>query len=83
MYDATFTCMLILLLISPLFVFIGFKKLFPMNRFILLHYDILLIKQTQCKAIANGPVGQVLAGPLFLKVKQNSILQKASNKQKY
>ena len=22
-----------------------------------------------CKAIANGPVGQVLAGPLFLKVK--------------
>ena len=22
-----------------------------------------------CKAVANGPVGQVLAGPLFLKVK--------------
>ena len=35
------------------------------------------------KAVANGPVGQVLAGPLFLKVKQSSILQKASNKQKY
>ena len=33
------------------------------------------------KAIANGPVDQVLAGPLFLKVKK-SILQKASNKQK-
>ena len=36
------------------------------------------------KAVANGPVGQVLARPLFLKVKkQSSILQKASNKQKY
>ena len=23
------------------------------------------------KAVANGPVGQVLAGPLFLKVKTN------------
>ena len=31
------------------------------------------------KAIANGPVCQVLARPLFLKVKHNSILQKASN----
>ena len=30
------------------------------------------------KAVANGPVGQVLAGPLFLKVKTQ-----ASNKQKY
>ena len=35
------------------------------------------------KAVANGLVGQVLARPLFLKVKQNSILQKPSNKQKY
>ena len=34
------------------------------------------------RAIADDPVGQVLAGSLFLKVK-NSILQKASNKQKY
>ena len=34
------------------------------------------------KAVADSPVGQVLAGPLFLKVKTNSILQKASNKQK-
>ena len=33
------------------------------------------------KAVANSPVGQVLAGPLFLKVKQNSIPYKASNKQ--
>ena len=32
------------------------------------------------KAVANG---QVLARPLFLKVKTNCILQKASNKQKY
>ena len=32
------------------------------------------------KAVANGLVGQILAGPLFLKVKTNSILQKASNK---
>ena len=28
------------------------------------------------KAVADGPVGQVLAGPLFLIVKQSSILQK-------
>ena len=28
------------------------------------------------QAIANGMVGQVLAGPLFLRVKQNSLLQK-------
>ena len=34
------------------------------------------------KAVADGPVGQVLAGPLFFKVKQNSILQKTSNKTK-
>ena len=34
------------------------------------------------KAVPNGPVSQVLAGPLFLKVKQTFILQ-ASNKQKY
>ena len=34
------------------------------------------------KAVANGLVGQVLAIPLLLKVK-NSILQKASIKQKY
>ena len=34
-------------------------------------------------AIAKGQIGQVLIRPLFLKVKQNSILQKASNKQKY
>ena len=27
--------------------------------------------------------GQVLAGPQFLNIKQHSILQKASNKQKY
>ena len=32
-------------------------------------------------AVTNGSVGQVLAKPLFLKVKQNSILQKVSNKQ--
>ena len=32
-----------------------------------------------CKAIADGPVGQVLARPLFFKVKRNSILQKASD----
>ena len=35
------------------------------------------------KAIAEGPVGQVLAGPLFLKVKTKGYLQKANNKQKY
>ena len=34
------------------------------------------------KAVADSPVGRVLAGPLILKVKE-SILQKASNKQKY
>ena len=34
------------------------------------------------RAIADDPVGQELAGSLFLKVKK-SILQKASNKQKY
>ena len=38
---------------------------------------------TTCKAVADGPVDQVLVGPLFLKVKnKNSILQKAGNKQK-
>ena len=35
------------------------------------------------KAVANDSVGWVLAGPLLLKVKQNSISQKASNTQKY
>ena len=30
--------------------------------------------------LANSNVGQILAWPLFLKVKQNFILQKASNK---
>ena len=36
------------------------------------------------KAIENGPVSQVLARPPSLKIKkQNSIFQKASNKQKY
>ena len=36
------------------------------------------------KAVGNGPVGQVLAGPLFLKIKNKiSIYQKPSNKQKY
>ena len=29
----------------------------------------LFINTALAKAIANGPVGQVLAGPLFLKVK--------------
>ena len=28
------------------------------------------------KAVADGPVGQVLAGPLFLKVKQNLFYRK-------
>ena len=42
-----------------------------------------LLQSTPLKAVANDLIGQVLAGPLFLKVKQNSILQKASNKQKY
>ena len=28
-----------------------------------------IIPYPKCKAVANGPVGQVLAGPLFLKVK--------------
>ena len=35
------------------------------------------------KVIANGPVGQVLARPLFLKVKTKFYFTKASNKQKY
>ena len=35
------------------------------------------------KAAANGPVGQVLAGPLFLKVKTKFHFTKANNKQKY
>ena len=35
------------------------------------------------KAVANGPVSQVLARPLFFKIKISSIFQKASNKQKY
>ena len=35
------------------------------------------------KAVADGPVGQVLAGPLFLKVKTKFHFTKASNKQKY
>ena len=38
------------------------------------------------KAVANGPVGWVLAGPLFLRVKTNFhfiFYKKASNKQKY
>ena len=39
---------------------------------------------TDAKAIADGPVGQVLAKPcLFLKVKMKVHLRKASNKQKY
>ena len=32
------------------------------------------------KAIVNGPVGQVLAGPLFLKVKTKFHSTKCSNK---
>ena len=32
------------------------------------------------KTVANGLVGQVLSGPLFLNVKTNFILQKVSNK---
>ena len=35
------------------------------------------------KAVADGPVGPVLAGPTFAQGKnKNSILHKASNKQK-
>ena len=35
------------------------------------------------KAVANSPVGQVLTGPLFLKVITKLHFTKASNKQKY
>ena len=35
------------------------------------------------KAVASSPVGQVLAGPLFLKAKTKFHYTKASNKQKY
>ena len=51
-----------------------------MMKFVLEQRGILVYR---LKAIANSLVGQVLARPLFHKVKQSSILQKASNKQKY
>ena len=38
---------------------------------------------TSNKAVAGGPVGQVWPDHYFSKKKQNSILQKASNEQKY
>ena len=35
------------------------------------------------KAVADSPVGQVLAGPLFLKIKYNCISQKQVINKKY
>ena len=43
---------------------------------------IMVISYSKHKAAANGPVGQVLAGPLFLKVKIKFHFTKRCNEQK-